>query len=348
MSAARPANFAPRRQLEPLRACARVALAPLRSWVRNHRLKARKRYFLQQTPPAPYDAIHCHDLDTLPAAQALRTALAPNAKLIYDAHELFPYQEPDRSFQRYWSAIEAKFIPLADLVITVNESVAEQLALPYGIRTPEVIYNSCGDPSNDAPLSLDEFYQRFHAPAGGFRVLFQGGLHPLRNLPNLVRAFARLDDSYGLFIIGTGPLEAKLRALCNQQRSGNVHFGGFIPPSELLRYTAHADLGIIPYEDGGLLNMRYCTPNKLFEFIEAGVPICASDLPELARVVVENNIGAVYLMRSPDDIAAAIQDCRHLCERGDFALACRQQARRRFAWSEQAKRLIALYEQLGV
>ncbi|OAI41214.1 hypothetical protein AYO40_03650 [Planctomycetaceae bacterium SCGC AG-212-D15] len=329
-----------------LRTTARLALAPLRTWVRNRRLKARQRYFLAHTPPASYAAIHCHDLDTLPAAQAVRARLAPSARLIYDSHELFPYQETDRSFQRYWSRVEARFIGVADLIITINESAAEQLARLYGVPTPGVIYNSCGDPTNPAPLSLDAFHRHFQAEPGGFRVVFQGGLHPLRNLPNLVRAFGRLDASYRLFILGSGPLEKELRALPRPQR--NVFFGGSVPPSDLLRFTAHADLGIIPYEDAGLLNMRYCTPNKLFEFIEARVPICVSDLPELRRVAIEHGIGAAYAMGSPDEIAVAVRDCRRRCERGDFTAAARDQARARFCWSEQGRRLIRMYEQLGV
>jgi glycosyltransferase involved in cell wall biosynthesis len=331
-----------------LHAATRIALAPLRNWIRNRRLTARARFFVHHTPPAAYDAIHCHDLDTLPAAQAVRAAVAPAARLIYDSHEFFPYQAKDRSFQRYWSAVEAKYIHRADRIITINESVAEQLAQLYRVSLPAVIYNSCGGPSNPAPLSTEAFDRHFGAEPGGFRVLFQGGLYPLRNLPNLVRALRQLDSSYRLFIIGTGPLERALRSLCAKHRLRNVYFGGFIPQVELLRYTAQADLGIIPYEDGGLLNNRYCTPNKLFEFIEAQVPICASALPELKRVVVDHGIGAVYPMGSAEEITAALRDCRQRCERGDFTPTAREQARRRFAWSEQGSRLLRLYEELGV
>ena len=69
---------------------------PVRQWIKARRLKARERFFLNATPHAAYDAIHCHDLDTLPAAQALRHHVSPRARLIYDSHELFPYQEQDR------------------------------------------------------------------------------------------------------------------------------------------------------------------------------------------------------------------------------------------------------------
>jgi glycosyltransferase involved in cell wall biosynthesis len=330
-----------------LTASARVVLAPLRQWVRARRMRARVRFFLRATPRAAYDAIHCHDLETLPAAEAMRKAVSPAAKLIYDSHELFPYQEKDLSFQRYWSRVENRFIGCADLIIVPNASMAEQMARLYGVQVPAVIFNSYGNPTSAAPLSMDEFQRRFNAPPGGFRVLFQGGLHPLRNLPNLVRAFGQIDPSNRLFIIGTGPLEKQVREICRRQRILNVFFGGFIPQADLLRYTVHADLGMIPYEDAGLLNMRYCSPNKLFEFIEAKIPICASELPELSRIVREHGIGGVYPMNSAEEIAAAIRDCRKRVERGEFTAAAREQARQSYAWCTQAQRLIGLYEQLG-
>ena len=331
-----------------VRNTARTAGSFLRPWIWSRRLETQNRFFLETTPRAAYEAIHCHDLDTLPAAQMLRKSLAPHAKLIYDAHELYPFQVVDSVLQRFWSRIEKEHIRVADLVITVNEALADQLAAMYGIDRPAVIFNSYGNTRQAEPLPVEAFYRHFGAAAGGFRSLFQGSLSPLRNLPNLVRAFAHLDSSFRLFVLGSGPVEQEIRHICARERIGNVAFGGHVPQAELLRYTAHADLGLIPYEDAGLLNMRYCSPNKLFEFIEAKIPICASRLPELTRLVTENGIGAAYSMHTPEEIAAAIRDCRQRCERGDFANAQRDNARRKFGWPGQSKRLLALYEQLGV
>jgi glycosyltransferase involved in cell wall biosynthesis len=327
---------------------ARTLLTPVRPLIMARRMRARVQLFRTLTPPAAYDVIHCHDLDTLPAAEAVRRHIVPRAKIIYDTHELFPYQEPDRAFQRYWSGVEREFIGRADRIIAPNESMCEQLVRLYGVAMPAAIYNSYGSDTNTAPLSRADFERITGVPPNTFCILFQGALHPLRNLPNLTRAFTHLDDSYRLVIIGSGPMEQTVRELCDRHSLRHVHLVGFIPQADLLRYTAHADLGVIPYEDPGLLNMRYCTPNKLFEFIEAQVPICASDLPELSRIVVGNGIGAVYPMTSPQAIAAALRDGRARCEHGEFTVAARETARRKFAWAEQGQRLLELYEHLGV
>ena len=202
----------PKRRAAWLRSLVRASLLRtlgplLRPIIWSRQLRARERYFLEQTPRGDYDVIHCHDLDTLPAACALRTQVAPAAKIVYDAHELFPYQIADRTFERFWARIEKQYIHVPEGVITVNGSLADQLAEMYGIARPAVIFNSYGNPHNEAPLSAAAFFEHFRVPPGGFRVLFQGSLSPLRNLPNLMRAFGLLDASYRLFILGSGPLE---------------------------------------------------------------------------------------------------------------------------------------------
>ena len=91
-----------------------------------------------------------------------------------------------------------------------------------------------------------------------------------------------------------------------------------VPQRELLGYVAAADLGVIPYNDRHLLNTLLCSPNKLYEFVEAGVPVCASDLPELARFVALHKIGLSGPMSTPRQIAAAIDLCLQAKARGEF------------------------------
>lgn len=307
------------------------------------------RFFRKHTPQRDYDAIHCHDLDTLPVGLALKRKLAPAAKIIYDSHELFPHQMTDPRFVRYWSRIERNLIDQADAIITINGSIARILAETYGIATPDVIYNSHDSSSTSEAIDRDTFFRRFGADAGGFNVLFQGMLRDTQNLSELVKAFGCLDESYRLLLIGTGPAEATLRQICHRQKIDNVYFGGWIEQEQLMHYTPHADLGIIPYQDHpGLLNVTYCTPNKLFEFIEAQLPICASDLPELRNIVAARGIGDVYDLSISEQIADDIRDCRNRIAAGEFRLASREAARREFSWKAQACKLLEIYERLGI
>lgn len=316
-----------------------VGKGPLPIWT-NH--------FTDAAPAVRFDAIHCHDLWTLPAALQLRERYSPDAKIIYDSHELFPFQVRSCIVQQYLLNIERPTIRQADKVITVNDSIADELVKLYEISRPAVIWNSYEATQIPAPLNADAFAKHFGLGENSFRVMFQGVFIPGRNLDNLVRAFGLLDDSIHLCLLGRGERESALKKICRRNAITNVSFGDWVAQEDLIRYVRHADLGIIPYSGTDTLNNLYCTPNKLFEYIESLVPICASDLPELKKIIAGNNIGKVYDMESPEQIAAAIDNCKKSCEQGDFSDASRKVAREKFAWKEQGKKLLQIYEELGI
>jgi glycosyltransferase involved in cell wall biosynthesis len=298
-------------------------------------------------PPGDFDAIHCHDADTLPAAVALRRRRWPRARIVYDSHELYPFQFADPRLEKYWLHSERRHIGQADAVITVNDSVAQVMASLYGIAPPHVIFNSYGVKDQPGHDTLESFLQHFGAPPGGRRVLYQGFFLEGRNLENLVTGMAMLDGGVQLLMLGAGVEEERLRRICRERRYHNVFFGPLVRQDRLLSLTRQAELGIIPYLGDRLLNIRLSTPNKLYEFIEARVPICASDLPQLREVVRGHGIGEVYAMDSPEQIAAAVRDCLRRRDAGEFEpnLAT---AADRFSWRRQAELLLGVYEGLGV
>lgn len=304
-------------------------------------------FFLKTAPPDRFDAIHCHDLPTLPAAIELSRQYG-SAKVIYDSHELFPFQFSDKRIETYWLEVERTHIGLADLIIAVNESVGAEMQRLYGVATPTTVYNSYGIIGRADPLDRRQFNHHFGATGEAFTVLYQGNFVPDRNLENLVRAFASLDTNARLFLLGDGPLRTELGSIRDREGIHNVFFGAWVPQKDLLSFTACADLGVIPYLGGSCLNTRYCTPNKLFEYIEAGIPICASDLPELRKAVTRHGNGMVSAMETPQQIADAVAAARDLAQRGGFANACLEAARAYYTWQRQAEALLGAYTHLGV
>jgi glycosyltransferase involved in cell wall biosynthesis len=281
-------------------------------------------------PPGPFDVIHCHDADTLPAAVALRRRRWPKARVVYDSHELYPFQFADSALESYWLRSERRYIGQADAVITINDSVARAMASLYGIAAPHVILNSYGVKDQSGDGTLDSFLDHFGAPPGGRRVLYQGLYLEGRNLENLVKAMALLDGGVQLFMLGGGGEEERLRRICRRQRSENVFFGPLVRQDRLLSLTRRAELGVIPYLGDKLMNSRLCTPNKLYEFIVRG-----------------HRIGDVYPMDSPQPIAAAVRDCLRRRDAGEFEPNLTAAADR-FSWRRQAERLLGVYEELGV
>ncbi len=292
-------------------------------------------------PAALYVA---HDLPVLPAAAlAARVFGVP---LAYDAHELYPEQHhfPQERKDAYTRA-ERDLAPLAQLITTVNLSIAREMAQRYGIPEPHVVLNAPEAAPQDLPIAgADALRRGLGIPAGTRIVLFQGSLSLNRNIEGLVRAMqhVRTPDTV-LVVMGPGDEKrAELRAIAEDAGLGpeRVVFAPPVPQNELLRMTASADIGVIPYPPIDL-NSLYCTPNKLFEYIVAGLPILANDLPELHRFVADNGFGLVRDLSTPKAIAAAIDE---MLAADLSAIRCRLLARQsEYVWEAQGARVVELY-----
>lgn len=169
-----------------------------------------------------------------------------------------------------------------------------------------------------------------------------------KNVANLVLAFKGLGPDIRLFLLAPSEVAEAVEELVAAHRLDNVHLGPWVAQDRILNYIAKADLGIIPYLGAQTLNHLYCTPNKLFEYLEAEVPICASDLPELRRIIKHAGVGEVYAMSDAESIRAAVKDCAGRVRAGEFTPQALAQARAKYCWQRQGRKLIDLYEALGV
>ena len=253
------------------------------------------------------DLIVAHDLPALPAAQ--RLARQRGVPLVYDAHELYYEQAAFSARQKeMMREEEARLIHQCQAVFTVNDSIAQEMARRYGCPAPRVLLNAIDPPAQfDPHVRGDLLRQRLGVEAGRKIVLFQGGLLANRNLENLLRSAAMAKNpGWVLVFMGNGPLRERLEGLALRARcQDRVKFVPAVPPGELVRWTASADVGVVPYAPVDL-NTRFCTPNKLFEYIQAAVPILANDLPELQRYVRDTGFGRVMDMTQPRLLAAKI------------------------------------------
>lgn len=299
--------------------------------------------FLADGRRFPADIVVAHDLPMLAVGRALATEVG--ARLVYDSHELYSEQEFSRGQQRSWAAIERRHIQACDRVITVNPSIARELEARYGLSGVQVIYNA----ERVAPLTPRSWYlhERFAIPRDQQVLLYQGGLSAGRNLPELVQAMARVQSSrVHLVLLGDGQLGQSLqRLVARQGLQGRVHLHPAVPQADLLAITGAADAGVIPYQ-AICLNNYYCTPNKLFEFVAAGLPILASDLPELRRLVQDNQIGTVAQLGSAAQLATAIDDFFADAERLQGWRNRLTQVREELSWQREGERLKQIYEEL--
>jgi len=291
----------------------------------------------------PADIYHAHDLNTLPVAYW--AARRYGGKLVYDSHELYTetsnLSHTERVVLRFFEGI---LIRRCKAVITVNHSIARELADRYRIELPIVIMN-CPVLLNHT-CSTDFLRAKLGIRKEEALVLYQGGFLPHRGLENLIAAIAMLPE-VKLVMMGWGRLEEDLRALADAMGliGKRVFFLPPVPQNELLLWTSSADVGVIAYRNVGL-NNYYSLPNKLFEYIAAGIPVVASDFPELRRVIEEFQVGCTFNPDDPKDIARAIT---WVLEDEQRLAKLKENARKAAAvlnWENEEKKLLELYRKL--
>ena len=257
------------------------------------------------------------DLYALPALA--RAARQRGAALVYDSREL--YAALDSSHGRpwvstVWSAVERRFIHQADAMLTVGDAIADRLEARYRIDRPTVLYNAPEPlPSPDRTalrreLSLPD--------DGRMVVLYQGLFREGRGLHALTEA-AGVVDGVRLVMIGEGALRGDLEA-AREKLGDRLVLHPFVPPDRLARLTPGADLGaclIEPLTE----SLRLSLPNKLFEYLAAGVPVLASPLPEIARVV-DRGVGALADPSDPAAVADALRRSLDPARRSEWHDRC--------------------------
>jgi len=225
------------------------------------------------------DIFLSNDLDTL-LANTL-AAKIKRKKLVYDSHELFtevPELEGKNLKKKLWLAVEKFCIRKADMAYTVCKSIADYYNNLYGIKM-QVLRNL---PVN-RPFP-DDFNTRENI------ILYQGALNKERGIDLMIEAMS-LIEGWKLIIAGKGDLENELKELCRQLKlKDKVVFTGNLDFDSLHRLTKTAKLGL-SLEQGNSLNYKFALPNKIFDYIQAGVPVLCSGLPEMKRIIDEFGVG---------------------------------------------------------
>lgn len=286
------------------------------------------------------DVVHGHDVNTLPTAWLAATV--SRASLVYDAHEISTDREGYRRFRAAVAWIERQLAPRAAAMITTTDARAKFFARAYGIPRPLVLQNR---PRFTARMRSDRIRRELQLEKPWPIVLYQGGLQQGRGLERLIDSAAHLEDVY-FVLIGGGRIAPALEAQTrNADLVERVRFIPTVSLEDLPSYTASADIGVQPLENT-CLNHYTTDSNKIFEYMMAGLPVVASDMPEIGRIVNTNGFGITV---PPGDTLALKNALRTLL--GDEGLrreysdrACR--AALCLNWEDQEQKLIALYEHL--
>jgi glycosyltransferase involved in cell wall biosynthesis len=299
-------------------------------------------YFVRAVVRVRPDVVHAHD-----AAMLLPGGFGAwliGARLVYDSHELaasVPYRE--RTWAWFVSAIERLVVPRCAAVITVSDGIADRLRERYRLRErPTVVRNV----SALVPGGRGGLRRSLGIGPEVPLVLHQGAPAPDRGCEVLVQAAAQLDGAHVAFLGDPEPgygeqLEAIVQRLGVGER---VSMLPSVPLVELLAHTAEADVGVTLLQDT-CENHRLALPNKLFEYIAAGVPVVASALPETERLIGDYGVGWCVTPDDPAELAAALRLA--FAARNGHLRARLERAATELRWPRERERLLELYERLS-
>ena len=289
------------------------------------------------------EVVHAHDAAML--LPGVIGARLTGARLVYDSHELatsVPYRE--RLWTTFVEGIERLVVPRCAAVITVSDGIARRLRERYGLPvTPCVVRNV----SALAPEGRGGLRARLGIDGDTPLVLHQGAPAPARGCEVLIEAVAGLPGVHLAFLGDPEPgygetLRALIAARGLQQRARLLPS---VPLHDLLAHTAEADVGVTLLQDT-CLNHRLALPNKLFEYIAAGVPVVAAALPETQRLVEHYGVGWCARPEAPAAVAEALRAA--LQAQADPSLRERlERAAQELSWEREKLRLVELYEGLA-
>ena len=284
------------------------------------------------------NVVHSHDVNTLPTAWL--AARFSRARLVYDAHEISTSREGYSSFRRLVGFVEKQLMPSVDGSITTTDARAKYFARAYGVPRPTVLQNR---PRLTHCETSNRIREELKLKAPWPIILYQGGLQQGRGLEKLIRTAANVPNAYFVFI-GGGRLTLDLTHLRDELGlQERVHFIPTVSLSQLPNYTASADIGVQPIENT-CLNHYTTDSNKLFEYLIAGLPVVATDFPEIRRIVRNNNVGLLVPANDSSSLAEALnQLVTDFKLRSTFGTNARSTAIT-LNWEEQESRLVDLYK----
>jgi len=248
------------------------------------------------------DFFHANDIMTLPAA----LAASSGAPVVFDAHEYAPGQfhftwRERHLINPYQGFLCRHYIPRVTKMTTVCDSIANLYEEETGM-TPIVIRNV-------PPYQKVHFHQTIHKK---IRLIHHGGATPQRFLEDMIRLMSLLPKHYTLTFMLTllGSRSAgyidELRDIAEDEAPGQVTFAQPVPHTELIKVLNTFDMGVYILRRNQNTNYKYILPNKLFEFIMAGLCVAINPSVEMTNIVKRYDCGLVADDDSPQSLAAAI------------------------------------------
>jgi len=274
-----------------------------------------------------------NDLDTL--LPNFLISKIQGKKLIFDSHELFseiPELVHKPKIKSFWIHLENWMLPKLKNSYTVCNSIANYYKKKYNVNFTTI---------KNLPFKKEVKKGTFNFDTKDKKIiLYQGAINIGRGLELMIDSMEFLDNHI-LVIIGFGDIYKDLQQKVSlEKRDKKVVFLGKMAPKKLQLLTPLADIGVSVEEDLGL-NYRFALPNKIFDYIQAEVPILVSDLPEMRQVITDYKVGEIISKRKPELVAKQI---KNILEK-DFSEKLKI-AKQELIWEKQENKLVEIFNTL--
>ncbi len=286
------------------------------------------------------DVIHCHDTLVLPIGVFLR--LFTKSKIVYDAHELESDKNGQSKIYSYGTLILEKVcIRFTDLLITVSPSIQDWYKSKFNIVNSILILNSpqikgLNYRKNEDLLGEKYFHDKFNIEYDKLVFIYLGALMPGRGVELLLDAFS--SDRINSHIVFMGFGIQKDLIFERTKTSRNVHYHEPVKHDEVVNYVNHANVGLCMLQNISLSDY-YCLPNKLFEYVFSGIPVLASDFPDIKNLIDLYKLGWYCSFNLEDVIKGIIKiENENILKISDDLF--------KISWQAQADELIVAYKNL--
>jgi glycosyltransferase involved in cell wall biosynthesis len=290
--------------------------------------------------------IHSHDMLGLRLGAAISRTLAAKGQIVPWIHDLHEFvvglTTVPENYRLSSIEYERRYLRQADHLVTVSGRLAQEVQSIYNLRkAPTVVYNTPeAHQENDGPKS--DVRSSLGLSPDVPLVVYIGVAKKERGCETIVSAVASLPGVHLCFVSDSGYVSS-LRKLADTLGMGDrFHSLPYVPGAEVASFIRTADVGthgLIHYPNG-----EVAMPNKMFEYLHAGLPMVVSDVAEMKRFVDTHGIGAVFEAENSGSCANAISLV--LREKAKYIANITPALKEEFSWQRQAEKLKAIYDEL--
>ncbi len=302
-----------------------------------------------------FEVIHAHDQTML----ALGVELKKNnkkRKLIYDSHELFSSWPLNLSSYSSISIFIKSYIvrqiqikrekrnsKYIDFLITVNKSLSDYLTSYFKLGDKCIVIRNMPEVSNGQERDGTILRDIFNIPKENKILVFIGANIYARtlNLEQVLNEFGNIEKTSLIFITSLNTNALPIQEMVRNNGYANVFFHDLIEPDKIPLFLSSADVGLVSTWNKKKLSYWYALDNKLFEYINAELPVLATKQPEYQLVIEGSNCGVCV---DPDEQGAYLKGFNSILAKYDFYKNATMSAKSKLNWEQEEKVLVQFYQ----